>query len=83
MVIMFGLFHAPGLVLRGASAFEGMTQAPSPLYAIAYSIAIMGTAGLPFAILWARTGNLWLCMLPHAAIDTIAHLPAFIRLWNL
>lgn len=81
MAILFGLFHAPGLVLRGAAAFEGMSEAPGPLYAMAYSVAIMGVAGIPFAILWARSRNLWLVMIVHAANDTVAYLPDFIDIW--
>lgn len=82
MAILFGLFHAPGLVLRGASAFEGMSEAPGPLYAMAYSVAVMGVAGIPFAILWARSRNLWLGMIVHAANDTVAYLPDFIDMWS-
>jgi membrane protease YdiL (CAAX protease family) len=82
MAILFGLFHAPGLVLRGASAFEGMDTAPGPLFAMAYSVAIMGVAGIPFGILWARSRNLWLCLLIHGANDTIAHLPSFVKMWG-
>jgi membrane protease YdiL (CAAX protease family) len=83
MVILFGLFHAPGLVLRGAGAIEGLGTAPTMLDAAAYCVAIMGVAGLPFAILWARSRNLWIVILVHAANDTIAQLPSFIHMWGL
>ena len=81
MAVIFGLFHAPGLVLRGAASFEGMGASPTPILAVAYSVAIMGVAALPFGLLWARSRNLWMAILVHGACDTVAHLPTFIQTW--
>ena len=83
MMVVFGLFHAPGLVLRGAGVIEGLGSAPTPLQAAAYCLAVMGVAALPFAVLWARSRNLWIVILVHAANDTVAQVPDFVRIWGL
>lgn len=79
--LLFGLAHAPGLYLRGASAMEGVEHA-TPLWAVAYSIVMIAPAGIAFGVLWARTRSLWLVVLLHGAVDLLPQLTPFIRAWN-
>jgi len=72
--VLFGLAHAPGLYLRGAGSYEGFAGPPSPLLAVAYSIVVMSVAGLFLGTLWARTRNLLLVVLVHAATDVVPQL---------
>jgi uncharacterized protein len=71
---LFGLAHAPGLYLRGAGAFEGFAGPPSLLLSVAYSIVVMSVAGLFLGTLWARTRNLLLVVVVHAAADLVPQL---------
>ena len=82
MSVLFALAHAPGLVLRGAHAAEGMTVTPGMLVAAAYVIVIASPAGLLFGVLWARTRNLLLLTLLHGGFDLIPNLAPFIRTWG-
>ena len=82
MALVFGLAHAPGYVLRGAYAMEGMAAAPDPLSAAAYSIAVVSPIGLMFGVLWARTRNLWLVVLLHGWADLVPNLAPFIETWT-
>lgn len=81
MAVIFGLVHAPGYVLRGAHAMEGMGSAPSVLTAMAYTIVVVSPIGLMFGVLWARTRNLWLLVLLHGWTDLLPNLAPFIRTW--
>ena len=69
--------------MRGAGALEGLDGTPTPLDASAYAIVVMAVAGIPFAVLWARTRNLRICMAVHAATDTIPYLSDFVRDWGI
>jgi membrane protease YdiL (CAAX protease family) len=82
MAIAFALAHAPGYVLRGAHAMEGMAQAPSPLIAAAYAIVVVSPLGLMFGVLWARTRNLWLLVVLHGWGDLVPNLASFVRAWT-
>lgn len=79
--LLFGLSHAPGLYLRGAHLMEGVATA-TPLWAVAYSIAIIAPAGVVFGVLWARTRSLWLVVLLHGTMDLLPQLAPFIRAWH-
>jgi membrane protease YdiL (CAAX protease family) len=79
--LLFGLAHAPGLYLRGAHLMEGVATA-TPLWAVAYSIAIIAPAGVVFGVLWARTRSLWLVVLLHGTMDLLPQLAPFIRGWH-
>lgn len=81
MSLLFGLAHAPGYVLRGAHLMEGMSVAPDPLTAAAYSIAVVSPVGLMFGVLWSRTRSLPLVALLHGLTDTVPHLAPFVQTW--
>jgi membrane protease YdiL (CAAX protease family) len=82
MSLLFGLAHAPGYVLRGAHAMEGMTTAPDAWTAAAYAIVVVSPLGLVFGVLWARTHNLALVALLHGLTDLLPNLASFIRTWT-
>jgi len=73
--LLFGLAHAPGMYFREAGIVEGLGANPSFLDTISYSIAVQSTAGLPFAIIWGKTRNIWLVMALHAAADLLSNYP--------
>lgn len=79
--LLFGLAHAPGLYLRGASLMEGADAHPTLLWSVAYSIAIVSPAGLLFGVLWSRTRSLALVVVLHGMIDTLPALSGFIETW--
>lgn len=79
--LLFGLAHAPGLYLRGASLLEGVAD-PTPAWAIAYSVVMIAPAGIAFGVLWARTRSLWLIVPLHGMVDLIPQLAPFIREWS-
>jgi uncharacterized protein len=74
MSLLFGLAHAPGLYLRSAATQEGVGAHPSLLMAVGYSILITSVAGFFLGVLWARTRNLPLVMVVHAAGDFVPNL---------
>lgn len=78
--LLFGLAHAPGLWLRGAHLMEGVATA-TPVWALAYSIAMIAPAGVLFGVLWARTRCLWLVVLLHGAGDLLPQLAPFLTTW--
>lgn len=77
---IFGLAHAPGLYLRGAGSVTALGDAPSLLGALTWSVAILAVAGLSMGTLWARTRNLALVMLVHAAGDLLPSYPELMAL---
>jgi membrane protease YdiL (CAAX protease family) len=79
--LLFGLAHAPGLYLRGSSLLEGVA-APTPAWAIAYSVAMIAPAGVLFGVVWARTRCLWLVVVLHGVVDLIPQLAGFIQDWH-
>jgi uncharacterized protein len=79
MALLFGLAHAPGLHYRAAATLEGLGPSPSWSVAIAYSIAIISVTGIFLGVLWARTRNILLLMLVHAAGDLVPNLVRFIK----
>ena len=75
MALLFGLVHAPGIVLRGAGIDEGLGASPDWFTAAAYTIAVQSVAAFLFGILWLRTRNLLLVILVHAATDLLSNAP--------
>lgn len=75
MALLFGLAHAPGYVLRGGHAAEGMLASPDALTAMAYGIVAVSPVGLLFGVLWARTRNFWLLAVLHGWVDLVPFLP--------
>lgn len=80
--LLFGLAHAPGLYLRGASLMEGADAHPTLLWSVAYSVAVISPAGFLFGTLWARTRSLGLIVALHALMDLLPGLTPFIQMWN-
>lgn len=77
--ILFGLAHAPGYVLRSAAAVEALGRTPDVVDAMAYSIAVASVAAILFGVIWGLTRNLWVGMIPHAAIDLLPNAPDLMR----
>ena len=82
MALLFGLAHAPGYVLRGAHAMEGMGGPPSVPTALAYAVAVVSPVGIAFGVLLARTRNLLLLVLLHGWADLLPNLAPFILAWT-
>ena len=83
MAIIFGLAHAPGLILRGAGEVEGLGAHPNAMQAVAYTIVTMAPGALVFGVVWARTRNLFAVILIHAAVDLLPNVSAFIETWRI
>lgn len=81
--LIFGLAHAPGIVLRGAGAVEGLGDHPALGTTIAYVIATQGLAGIVFGVLWARTRSFILLVLLHGFFDALSNTAAFMDTWRL
>ena len=81
MSLIFGLAHAPGFIFRHAGELEGLGPHPGSLDAIAYSIVILAVSGITFGVIWARTKNLFVLMLVHAAGDLLPNFGSSIRTW--
>ena len=73
MALVFGLVHAPGIVLRGAGVDEGLGASPDWITAAAYTVAVQSVAAFLFGILWLRTRNLLVVVLVHAATDLLSN----------
>jgi len=80
--LLFGLAHAPGMYFREAGTIEGLGENPSVIATISYCIAVQATAGLPFAMIWSKTRNLWLLMAIHAAADLLSNYPSLMSAFN-
>jgi uncharacterized protein len=77
--ILFALAHAPGLILRGHPGVDGYS--PDPVQVIAFTVAVLSPVAVLFGTLWARTRNLLLIVLLHAAVDVLPNLSDFVRTW--
>lgn len=80
---LFGLVHAPGFYLRASVTLEALGPSPSLATAIAYSLVITSVAGIFLGVLWARTRNLAVVVIVHAAADLIPNLLPFLKAWRL
>ena len=83
MALIFGLVHAPGMVLRGAGGVEGLGEHPDALTAAAYTIGVQSVAAFFFGIFWMRTRNLPALVVIHAATDLLSNLPDFVKTLGL
>jgi membrane protease YdiL (CAAX protease family) len=81
--LVFGLAHAPGILLRGAGAVEGLGEEPGIGTALAYVIATQGVAGLAFGVLWTRTRSFVLVVALHGLFDAFSNTAPFIDTWRL
>lgn len=79
MALIFGLAHAPGLYLRGASELTGLGTDPGLWLVLSHSIVTLSVAGLVFGVIWALTRNIYILMILHAAGDLLPNLPEFLR----
>jgi len=79
--LIFGLAHAPGILLRGAGAIEGLGDSPGVATTLSYVIATQGVAGLTFGVLWSRTRSLVLVVALHGFIDALSNTASFIDTW--
>ena len=79
MALLFGLAHAPGLYFRPQITQEAIGHAPTPLFAIGYSVVIVSTTGFFLGVLWSRTRNLGVLAAVHAAGDLIPNLAGFLH----
>lgn len=80
--LIFGLVHAPGLYLRGASSENVTEQMPFGFWAL-YCVAYMSLAGIFLGVVWDKTRNIYFVILLHAAIDFIPNFQEFIMTWHL
>jgi membrane protease YdiL (CAAX protease family) len=83
MALIFGLIHAPGMVLRGAGGAEGLGSGVDPLTAMAYVIAIQSVAAIFLGLVWMRTHSLPAVMIIHAATDLFPAIPGFTKTLGL
>lgn len=79
--LIFGLAHAPGILLRGAGVDEGLGDSPGMVTTLAYVIATQGVAGLSFGVLWSRTRSFVLVVLLHGFFDALSNTASFIETW--
>jgi membrane protease YdiL (CAAX protease family) len=79
MALIFGLVHAPGMVLRGAGGTEGLGTGVDPFTAAAYVIAIQSVAAIFLGLVWMRTHSLPAVMIIHAATDLLPAIPSFTK----
>ncbi len=79
MALLFGLVHAPGLYLRTNLTQEDLAVHPSLFMAVGYSIVITSVAGFFLGVLWARTRNLAVVVIVHAAADLLPDLLPTLR----
>jgi membrane protease YdiL (CAAX protease family) len=83
MALIFGLVHAPGMVLRGAGEIEGLGASPDWATAAAYVIVVQSVAAFYVGIFWLRTRNLPAVMIIHAATDLLPSLREFVGPFGL
>jgi len=79
--LLFGLAHAPGILLRGAGVEEGLGAVPGVASTLAYVVVTQGVAGLSFGVLWARTRSFVLVVLLHGFFDALSNTASFIETW--
>lgn len=79
--LVFGLAHAPGILLRGAGELEGLGEAPGLATTLAYVVVTQGAAGLAFGVLWSRTRSLWLVIALHGYFDALSNTASFVDTW--
>ncbi len=83
MALIFGLIHAPGIILRGAGGVEGLSANPGVAEAVAYTVVTQAVGAFYLGIIWLRTRNLPAVMIVHAATDLLPALPGFLKPFGL
>jgi membrane protease YdiL (CAAX protease family) len=81
--LIFGLAHAPGIYLRGAETLTATGGSPSLVGTIGYSVAMLSVTGFFLGLIWARTKNLLLVALIHAAGDLLPNFSEMARIFGL
>ncbi len=81
MALLFGLAHAPGFYFRTGKTLEALGPHPSALMAVGYAIVVTSATGFFLGVLWARTRNLLLLMVIHAAGDLVPNLASMLKNW--
>lgn len=81
--LLFGLVHAPGFYLRTTATLETLGPHPSPITAIAFSIAMTSVAGLFLGVLWMRTKNFAVVAIVHAVGDLLPNLVPWVTAFHL
>jgi len=81
--LIFGLAHAPGLVLRGAGVISPVGESPSILLGVGYTIVILSVTGFCLGIAWARTKNLLVLMAIHAAGDLMPSFSEIVEAFHI
>lgn len=79
--LLFGLAHAPGILLRGAGGVEGLGDSPAVVTTLAYVVVTQSVAGLSFGLLWSRTRSFVLVVALHGLFDALSNTAAFIDTW--
>jgi uncharacterized protein len=80
--LIFGLAHAPGLYLRGASS-EGISEQLPFIFWASYTVSVMSLAGIFLGIVWSKTKNIYLVMAIHAIVDLLPNFGDFITTWHI
>ncbi len=81
--LIFGLAHAPGLILRGAGIISPVGDSPSILLGVGYSIVVLSVTGFCFGIIWSRTKNLLVLMVIHASGDLLPGFGEIVKAFNI
>jgi membrane protease YdiL (CAAX protease family) len=81
--LIFGLAHAPGLILRGTGIISPVGESPSILLGVGYSIVILSVTGFCLGIVWARTRNLFVLMVIHAAGDLLPNFGELVEAFHI
>lgn len=81
--LIFGLAHAPGLILRGAGTITPVGESPSILLGVGYTIVTLSVTGFCFGIIWSRTKNLFVLMLIHAAGDLMPSFSELVKVFHI
>jgi membrane protease YdiL (CAAX protease family) len=79
--LLFALAHVPGLYLRGHPGVDGYS--PDPVRVISFTVGVLSPVAVLFGTLWARTRNLLLIVLLHAAVDVLPNLSDFVKTWAI
>jgi membrane protease YdiL (CAAX protease family) len=83
MALIFGLIHAPGIVLRGAGGAEGLSASPGVAEAMAYTVVTQAVGAFYLGIVWMRTRSLPAVMIVHAATDLLPATPGLVKALGL
>jgi membrane protease YdiL (CAAX protease family) len=77
--LLFGLAHAPGIVLRRGGKHGPLGEQPSVLDSVLYSILVLSPTGWFTGLLYWRTQSLIAPILVHGGLDAVAATADFIN----